>query len=442
MRLFSTAALSLALVATAGLMTPGTALAKKKEEEKGQQLHASAKFVKSAMAVQDLIAKKDLDGALAKMPEAEATAETPDDHYFLGSFYFNIGIGKQDQALQRKGLDEMLASGKVAQDMAPRYEVEAGKLAQLAKDLPAAREHYNKAIALGNTTSDPYVLLAETYFSESYGHVNGNQFAPEGKALVQQGLPYLKKAIEINVASGTPAPDTWYARGMKMAVLADAPDQFDWCRFALINAPTPENWRLALRALQDANGNLTRDEDIDILRLMAATKSLSNDYSYNEYAEAAWRTGLPGEVVSLIDAGAASGEIKKDRYSDLYKLAVAAIPKDKATLAASEADAAKAATGKQAAATANAYLSYGQNDKAAALYRLALSKGGVDADQVNTRLGIALARAGDTAGAKAAFAAVSDTGLRGQIAKFWTVWVDTMSKASAQPAASTEPAAN
>ena len=61
--------------------------------------------------------------------------------------------------------------------------------------------------------------------------------------------------------------------------------------------------------------------------------------------------------------------------------------------------------------------------KAASFYRVALQKGGVDADEINTRLGIALARSGDKAGAKAAFGSVQGTARSG-IAALWTAYVD------------------
>ena len=59
--------------------------------------------------------------------------------------------------------------------------------------------------------------------------------------------------------------------------------------------------------------------------------------------------------------------------------------------------------------------------KAAALYRAALQKGSIDANLANTRLGMALALAGQKAEAEAAFKAV--TGPRADIAGYWLVWL-------------------
>ena len=120
----------------------------------------------------------------------------------------------------------------------------------------------------------------------------------------------------------------------------------------------------------------------------------------------------------------ASGAINKSSrpLTELLSIANAKVPGDQASLAAAEKRANGEATGKLAAGTADAYLSYGQDAKAVPLYRLALQKGSVDVDAVNTRLGIALARQGLKAEARTAFAAV--TGSRVEIAKFWLMWLD------------------
>ena len=56
------------------------------------------------------------------------------------------------------------------------------------------------------------------------------------------------------------------------------------------------------------------------------------------------------------------------------------------------------------------------------MFELAKEKGGVDADEVNTRMGIAKMKAGDNAAAKAAFEAVQG-GARKQIAGLWLAYL-------------------
>jgi len=444
MRLLSTTALSVALAAfSIGLVVPSAATAQRsKKEEKAAaeaggapKLNLSKPINAAAVDLQKLMAANDFAAAKTKLDEALPQATKPDDTYYLGQITLNIGLGLKDEALQRKGLETMLASGITPAADVGKFHYYVGQFALKSNDYPAARSNLDAAGKAGFGGPSTFAVLANTYFSEARQHIANNQYTPAGKQLIQQGLPYLRQAIDAQTATGTAADPSWYNLGFRMAMNSGDPSAPAWTKQALGYAGTAENWRLALRLLQDNNSTMSRDENIDLMRLMQSSKSLQNAYSYNEYAEAAWRLGLPGEVKSVIDAGRANGEIDKTALGDLYQLANGAIAKDKASLPASEKSAAAAATGKPAASTANAFLGYGDNAKAAELYKLALQKGGVDANEVNTRLGIALARTGDKAGALEAFGKVQGAGVRKQIADLWTIWVNAPATAPAAPAA-------
>jgi len=447
MRLFTTTALSITLAAmAAGALLPASASAARRdrnEQQQGPKLEPSREFVPGAQAVQELLGKSDFEGAKTKLAEIESTATKPDDKYFLGNFYLNVGSGLHDEALQLKGVELMLSSGKASEADVGKFEFAAGQLSMNAKNYAAARTHLQAALNAGHEPATANVYLAESYFAEAYQNVDGNQFNPTGKQLGIQGLGYLKTAIDMQQAAGQAPDASWYNRGIKMAVLADAPDKFDWFKLVLPHAGTPENWRIALRSLQDANPNLARPIDLDILRLMDVTNSLQNNFSYSEYAEAAWKEGLPGEVKDVIDRGRSRGELEANGLSELYQLASQRVTSDKASLAQSESSAASAANGRVAANTAEAYASYGDYAKAAQLYQLALQKGGVDADEVNTGLGIALAKAGDKAKAAEAFGAVAaGSGVRRQLADFWIIWLNGPAPAAAPAPAPAAPAGN
>ena len=121
------------------------------------------------------------------------------------------------------------------------------------------------------------------------------------------------------------------------------------------------------------------------------------------------KVGLPGEAQAIVNEGKAKGAYNagSKAVSDIGAAAGAKVAADKASLAAAEKSAASAPTGKAALGTADAYFGYGDYAKAATLYRLALQKGGVDANTANLRLGMALAKAGQAAEAKQAFAQVT-----------------------------------
>lgn len=418
-------------IGSAGLLGASPAIAQKKEKaEKNAGPKLSAGFRPNAVEIQKLLDAKNFAAAKTKIEASAASAVEPNDKYYLGNFQLSTAIGLKDEAMQRAAVKAIIASGMAPAAELPRFHFYAGQFALNAKDLDEAITHLKTAADAGYGGASANVLLAEAFFSKAQNNLAGNQFNATGKQIALEGLPYLKRAIQAEKAGGKQVSESWYDRGFRIAVLARSPDLDDWTKMALAANPKPENWRIALRSFQDSHPNLTRDENVDVLRLMLDTKSISGDYSYAELIDAATKTGLLGEVKAVIDSGRAQGHLPTSKFADVYQANNAGIAADRASLPRSEAAAASAANGRVAAATANAYLGYGDHAKAATLYRLALQKGGVNADEINTRLGIALARGGDVAGAKAAFDAVSKTApARRAIADMWMLHVDTRSAA-------------
>jgi tetratricopeptide (TPR) repeat protein len=426
MRLVSPLALGLmlALAGTTAVTTP--AMAAKEKKAPAPQL--SKEFSAPASAAQDAIKAGTFDVAKAKLAEAEPFAKTPDELFNLNVIRLNLGISLKDEAIQRTGVEGMLASGAAPAAEIPKYEFFAGDFAMKAKDYDVAIAHFKKSADLGYPGSGPWVMTAEANFQKALTTAQNGQLTAPGKPFAQAGLPYLKKAIEIEKASGAQVPAGWYSRGFSMAYTSGSPDAPEWAAMNLKADPSPKNWRTLLLSYQERTKTLTRGENLDIMRLKLQTGALESEYDFAEYVEAASKSGLLGEEKAVIDKGRASGKLAPTKLADYYSQATAGIPADQKSLASGEAQADKAPTGKLAAGTADAYLSYGQYAKAIALYKTALSKGGVDVPEVNSRLGIALALSGDAAGAKAAFDLVT-TGARKDIAQFWMLWLSTKTAA-------------
>lgn len=418
MRLVSPVALGL-LLALGGVAVVTAPVVAAKDKAPAAKL--SKEFQAPAFAAQEAAKAGNFDLAKSKLAEAEALAKTPDEIYTLNSIRLNVGIGLKDEAVQRTAVEGMLASGATPAADVPKFEFFSGQFAMNGKDYDGAIGHFKKAVDLGYPGSAAPLLLAESNFQKAISLSSGGQLTPQAKPFAQAGLPYLKRAIDIEKAAGTPVPATWYSRGFSMAYTSGSPDAAEWAQWNLQADPSPKNWRALLRSYRDTHRTLTRGEGLDIMRLMNQTNSLDGEFDYAEYAEAASKSGLLGEVKSVIEKGRASGKLAPTKLADYYTQATGGIAADKASL---NPDPAKAASGKAAASTGDAYLGYGEYAKAAALYNAALQKGGVDVPEVTTRLAIALALSGDSAGAKAQFEKVS-TGARKDITQFWLLWLST-----------------
>ena len=127
-----------------------------------------------------------------------------------------------------------------------------------------------------------------------------------------------------------------------------------------------------------------------------------------------------GESRAAIDAGIAANKI--DPSSPDYRDLVAATKARAKPTPADLATAMKAAAnGKALMRIGDNYAAIGDYSNAVQAYKLAMARPDGDAAVANLHIGIALAQAGDKAGATAAFKSV--TGARAEIAKYWLTYL-------------------
>lgn len=422
MRFVTPVALALVLALTGGAVS-APAMAAKKEDKKGAapKLNVSAEVIKSLQAAQEATQKNDFVAAKAALTDADAKAQSNDDKYQIGAVKLNTSIAAKDNALQGEALTQMLDSGLTPPDQLGQFNAIAADQALQAKNYDLAISRAKAAAQAGYKPEAVNVTLAQAYFGKA-GTANAS--VEPARGLNQQGLAALKAAADATKAAGGQVPAQWYQIGVSRAAGARLPETAEWAKAAYQAQPSGENLRTLIRLFQQSNPNISPRENLDVLRLMAASGGLVVAGDYTEYAEMASKTGIYGEVKSAIEAGRAKGVLKGSAGADVYQTTTPKIAGDKSSLPSAEADARKAATGKIAAATADAYLGYGDYAKAAAMFELAKQKGGVDADEVNTRLGIAKALGGDVAAAKAALQSVQ-AGARKQIADLWLAYLAT-----------------
>jgi hypothetical protein len=407
MKLVSSLALGVALV----MAGASPALAQKDKPAAANYAYKLSKEFRATVGpAQAALKANDTAGAGTAISTAEAAAKDPDEKFVAAQLRLQLGGLLKDAAMQSKAVDAMLASGSgaAAPDLG-RLNFYAGNFAYQANNFPRAIQLLTEAERLGYKSSDVPLLLAEANFKSNN---------------IPAGLSHVERAIAGSQAAGQKAPEAWYARAASVAYKAKLQGEVaKWTRLQVKAYPSAENWRSALVIYRDS-GPREGQLNLDLFRLMRVTKSLAGERDYFELAAAARDRGLPGEAKSVLDEGAASGALPASN-SAAAQLRADVSPKiagDRASLAAGERQAAASSTGRLAAGTADAYLGYGDDAKAIPLYKLALSKGGVDADQINTRIGIAYTRLGQKAEAKAAFQAVK--GVRADIAAFWLLWLD------------------
>lgn len=412
MKLVSTVALGLMLaLGTTGVMAPAFAAKKEKAPEPpkltlGKEVRAAAAAIQA-----DLKAQKAAD-AKTKLPGIAAIASTPDEKYFVGQLHLAVGQQLKDNAMVTKAVYDMIASGGAPAVELPRLNFYAGGFAYNGGV-------YNDALR--------YLLEAEKGGYKDEGGSLNLQIAESYFKLNQiaQGASYVEKAVAAETAAGRKAPENWYARVSGVAYKAKNDVLVaQWTRAQVKAYPTSDNWRSALVIYRDST-KLDGQVQLDLFRLMRDTKSLKGEKDYYDYAALATERALPGEAKSVIEEGYALGTVSKTSVAVKERLgeATGKIASDRASVTADEKRAASAPDGRLAGNTGNAYLAYGDNAKAIELLQLAQKKGGADADTVNTRLGIALARAGQKDAAKKAFAAVTGPG-RKEVAQFWLLHLD------------------
>lgn len=358
--------------------------------------------------------------AKAELEQAFGAIEKPDDKFFAGSLAVNLGGKLKDPALQRRGIKAMLESGFSGDDE-PRYTAIAGQLAYQAKDYAEAAQYLSRAVDMGFKDDSVEALLAEAYIAS-------NQ--------TEKGLSMLRSAILTGRQSGTLAPESWYRRGLASAFKANNIAQAaEFSEMFITDYPAPANVGMAATIIREL-GKFGGQETLDIMRLMGRTNSYAEQRDFVEYIQAADPRRLPGEVVSVVNAGIASGKLQAgDPFVvDAKQQASSRISADKASLDGYGRDARKpGASEATISGAADAFLSYGQAAAAEELYTIALTKPGVDTARTLTRLGIAQTDQGKYAAAQATFAKV--TGPRAPIAKLWSAYAGSKAKAPAAPAA-------
>jgi Flp pilus assembly protein TadD len=416
---FSTTALGLVLAAAAapvaaqyGAAAPSQrAPQAQPQQDNAQQqtqqaptVKPSNKAMKAIVDLQNAVKSNDTASIPAKIAAAQAVAQTKEDRYLIAIFQRQAAIASNDIPSLATATEALANSGVLDAPKVAALYLDLGAKQFNAKQYAQATASFQHATTL--TPNDPQALelLAQ-------GYAAAGQMA--------QAVPAYQKAIQARVAAGQKPDETMYKRAVSAAYDAKSPLAVDLSRMWVTAYPDPDSWRTAIAIYRNMS-HPDEEGTLDLLRLMQATGAMSQPGDYALFAEAAADQLNYNEAQAVIDAGIAAHVVNPSdaQFRDLVS-GLKSKPK------ASAADLASAA--KMSPSTTNLlrigdrYYGMGDYAQAAAIDRQVLAKPDADRALANLHLGMALARAGDKAGATAAFNAVS--GPRADIAKFWLVYV-------------------
>lgn len=391
----------------------------------------SAKVGKPLQQAQELMKKKKFSEAMAKVKEADAVSGKSDyDNFQINEFAAFININLKNYPEVLKAYTATLDSPYLDKaEQTKRMKVIA-QLNYQMKDYAKAAQAGQRYIKAAGNDNEMQLLIGQAFYLQ-------HDYANAAKSM--------RDAVAAAAKAGSKPKREWLALIMSSEFeqknndgLASALEEM------LTYYPSPDDWAKRLQiAEQKFKGSTSNTQILQLYRLKLATGTLSDPAEYVELAELALEQGYPGEAQAALEKGIAAGVIKpggeKDRNTRLLNTAKAQAVEDQKSLAQSETDTAKAPTGDPQVKLGEAYLSYGQYDKAIAAIQAGLAKGKVKyADEAQLSIGQALLAAGKKDEAKKAFAAPTEGSLAAELGHLWTIFADHGAGSPAAAAASAQ----
>lgn len=427
--LAGTTAVSLALPVD-GAFAQRTEKKGKKGKDEAPQMELSAEFRNAFSAAQTAFGASDFVTAEAKLNEAAAVAASADEKYLTGKLTLQIGLKKNDEAMQMKGIEQALASGKSTDAEKKTFNSFIGEKALLKNDFARARQYLTAAVEAGQNGPVNLFQLAEAHFGEAIAKSGGRSIDATNAPIAAAGLPYLQRAVEADLAGTKQYSASWAKRGFQIA-RATKTDSSVFANLLLRADAGKGAWHEVVQAVQADNRNFTSEQNLDAMRLLRMAGGMTSASDYQEYIEAAGAARRPTEVIALIEEGKAAGIITDGNayFKDALATASGARGEYVATLPESVRDSRGKATATVTLATADALLANKQYAEAEELAGIAITKGATDKERALMVQAIAQVAQGKYEPARQTLAGV--TGVRAPLAKLWTLYIDQKAGAGA-----------
>ena len=371
----------------------------------------SAEESEQLMPLYQAVQTQDWTAVRAALPQARQGATSPQGKFLVGQIMYQLANATQDEALAAEAVTMMIQSGGASPE----------QLAELQR--VQSNRSWNSAVSSGN------LAAIETQLEQRLAATPNDTALITQLAQVKtqlqkhdQALELYRRLIEASSAGGQRASEDVYRRATGAAYQARNAAAIELARSLVQAYPNPTNWRDALIIYREI-GRPSQATELDLYRLMRAAGALTSEADYVQYAEAANRGAVFGEVKAVLDEAVGRNVITAGNTAFAREMLAAAnrrIAEDRSSLANERRQALAGNDGQRVLRLGDAYYGYGQYAEAAELYRAAAQKG-ADANIANLRLGAALAQAGQRAEAEAALRAVS--GAQQPLAQYWLLWL-------------------
>lgn len=367
------------------------------------KIKVSKGAAKALRDLQQAVIANDMANLPARLAAAKAAATTPEDRYIIGQLQLKAALAAKDNTAASAAVEAIATSGLVGGAQVAELYSALGVNFYNAKDYARAAQLFQRSAGLNPRSAEPLKLLAE---------------AQNAQGQRAEAAATLAKALQMSAAAGQKPGEDLYKRAVGMAYEAKSPLAVELGRRWVAAYPNAESWKNSIAIYRNMN-QLGVGPTLDLLRLMRAAGALTSPGDYSLYATAAAEQGNFAEAQSVIDQGIAA-KVVNPSSSNFRDIVGGLKTKPKATEADLEAAAKTAPAGSTLIGIGDRMYGLGHYAKAVEIYKQAIAKG-ADKNLANLHIGMALARAGDKAGATAALNSV--TGANAEIAKYWLIYV-------------------
>ncbi|HEY1149845.1 MAG TPA: hypothetical protein VGF27_14790 [Pseudoduganella sp.] len=414
------------LVAAIGLSAAPALMQSAHAQDKKAAPAAPQETVRKEMAklldgatVKALMDQKKYAEVKALLDQADAMPDkTPYETYIINRMRIPVALNLGDKETLVKLLENAINSGRLEPAEKANFTQAVGSTYFEQKNYPKAIEWFKRYETETGDKKLHSLIQRANYLNNDFAAVE----AELGKELAE--------AVKNNKPMSA---DELHLLGSSANKLKHK-DTYMTALEALVRwYPTDAYW-LDLLSRTRGKDSYSNRFALDVYRLqkVALTKMDADDYT--DMAELALLEGQPTEAKQAMDAAAEQGLIKTDKQKKLKAQADKQAADDLKNIASGEASAKKSKDGRGLVNLGYAYVTMGEYDKGIDLIKQGIAKGGLkNAEDAKLRLGVAQALANKKEDAVATLSGVTGADGRGDMARYWILWVNRPYPAKATP---------